>query len=101
MLYPKADQQKSLINVRISIDLRVVHYILANPKAKMTINNNSQFTSLFGGGEVVMGWGETPNPLLNFRMGTCPEKSVYRSLYRDSTPRPNGFEKKVQNFETF
>ena len=37
---------KKLNHVRVSIDHRLVHYILANPKAKMTINNNSQFTSL-------------------------------------------------------
>ena len=37
---------KKLNHVRVSIDHRLVHYILANPKAKITINNNSQFTSL-------------------------------------------------------
>ena len=49
MLYPKGPKRlsaKKLNYVRISINLIVVHYILANPKAKITINNNSQFTSL-------------------------------------------------------
>ena len=41
---------KKLNHVRVSIDHRLVHYILANPKAKMTVNNNSQFTSLLRNG---------------------------------------------------
>ena len=45
---PKGLSAKKLNYVRISIHLRVVHYILANPKAKMTINNNSQFYPLSG-----------------------------------------------------
>ena len=43
---PKVISAKKLNCVRISINLRAVHYFYENLLAKMTINNNSQFSSL-------------------------------------------------------